>query len=159
LNSFVDPAGVFFREIQAPGGVPPDFSADPNDAFELSPHAEWVASVLISTDTTDPDEDGDSPTGVAPASSLYSAGYNQNTLFVNNDQAASVTAQHQVNTSSNLRAINLSFGLLHTTGSLDGNQLFSLFLDWSARTHDILYVVAGNEDDIPETIPTDDSTE
>jgi hypothetical protein len=38
----------------------------------------------------------------------------------------------------------------------DGNQLLSQFVDWSAKTHEILYVVAGNQGNVaPNNIPSD----
>jgi len=39
--------------------------------------------------------------------------------------------------------------------TLNGNQLLSLFVDWSAADHDILYVVAGNEIGEANAVPTD----
>jgi hypothetical protein len=52
----------------------------------------------------------------------------------------------------------MSFGNpLVGMNTLNGDQLLTLFVDWSARAHDILYVVAGNEGTmIP--VPTDNFT-
>jgi hypothetical protein len=55
FNSSVNPEAVFFRN----GDVDRNMHVDPG-------HATEVASVMISTDTSDPNMDGDNPRGVAP---------------------------------------------------------------------------------------------
>ena len=73
------------------------------------------------------------------------------------DQFSAVSAQHiATRNGGDVRAINMSFGNPLATGKiLDGNSLLTQFVDWSAREHDTLYVVAGNEDAGGIPIPTD----
>jgi hypothetical protein len=59
-----------------------------------------------------------------------------------------------------VRAINFSFGesLQRDTrenASLDGNALLTQCIDWSARTHNVLYAIAGNQGNGGIPIPTD----
>ena len=55
----------------------------------------------------------------------------------------------------NVWAINFSFAEPLDEGTLDGSSLLTQFVDWSAATHDTLYVVAGNEVDEMNSVPTD----
>ncbi|MBD1911633.1 MULTISPECIES: S8 family serine peptidase [unclassified Leptolyngbya] len=114
-------------------------------------HAASVASVMISQDKRLP--------GVAPNARLYSAaagfdrggGQQQECL-------ASQTVALQNN--DDVRAINFSFGEPLSQDSrpdatLDGNALLTLCVDWSAQTHNVLYVIAGNQGFGGIPIPTD----
>ena len=63
-------------------------------------------------------------------------------------------------TGGDLRAINFSFGESldrdpRDEPILDGNALLTQCIDWSARVHDVLYVVAGNQGSGGIPIPTD----
>ena len=51
-------------------------------------------------------------------------------------------------------SINVSAGM-PTPAPLDGSVLLTAFVDWSARVHDVLYVVAGFEMNQPGPIPTE----
>jgi hypothetical protein len=148
LNMFVNPAAVFFRHPQEPGIPlpPPDFAPEMDKSMEMSDHATWVASVMISTDGNDPDMDGDSPMGVSPGANLNSAGYNSITVLIDTDIAVAITAQHLATPAGgSVRANNFSFAVPLTARSANGNQHLTLFVDWSAAHHDILYVIAGNQ--------------
>ncbi len=157
LNSRVIPEDVFFRhEVATFPPPPPDFTPTADEDTEVEPHAVRVAGVMISTDTSIPDNDGDSPTGVAPGASLFSAGYNPITVLVGNDEAVAITNQHLATLAgTDVRTINMSFALPFTGTIRNGNQLLTQFVDWSAAHHDVLYVIAGNEDSDTNSIPTD----
>ncbi|RIK82768.1 MAG: hypothetical protein DCC67_06790 [Planctomycetota bacterium] len=107
----------------------------------------------ISSDTTDPDMDGDSPTGVAPAAQLHSIGFNP--IGPDFDEEAAISTQHIITAAGGIRAINMSFHNGQTTPVLDGNQHLTQFADWSASLHNILYVVAGNEVPLVTYVPTE----
>jgi subtilisin family serine protease len=99
-------------------------------------HAQDVAGVMISTDAT--------RTGVAPGAQLYSAARNPSTAV--EEGHAQSSQQIATRNGGDVRAVNMSFGTALTGGAeLDGNNLLTQFIDWSASHHDTLYVVAGNE--------------
>jgi hypothetical protein len=55
-----------------------------------------------------------------------------------------------------MRAINVSYGRAPQEGeATDGSVHWSEFIDWSTAAHDVLYVVAGAELDVPSGIPED----
>ncbi|BBO34566.1 S8 family serine peptidase [Lacipirellula parvula] len=134
INSSVSPAAVFKLD----GSPVPD-----EDILGQNGHATQVASVMISTDNTDPDMDGDTPIGVSPGAQLYASATSEP---VNPAQTeAAVSAQHIADIGE-IRAVNISFGEQVVDGNIfDGNSLFTQFIDWSASEHDILYVVLGNQ--------------
>lgn len=139
FHSLVDPEEVFMRS-----SPPLSFTPTMDDALnEIAVHPLWVAGVLISTDTSNPDSDGDSPTGVAPGATLYSAG--DDATPPDYDPETAITMQHLATLpGANIRAINMSIGNPSVGGHIpDGNQHLSQFIDWSASKHDILYVIAG----------------
>ncbi len=142
-NTTTDPAGVF--EINGPGNPPDD--------NEVSNHAQEVAGVMISTDATEgvdpPNHTGPSlvngiaPTGVAPGASLYSSAYvTPGTTY---DDA--ILAMQFIANQPNMRAVNHSWGKDTVTPGdpMDGNSQMTLALDWSAREHNVLHLVAGNQ--------------
>lgn len=103
-------------------------------------HATRVAGVIISTDGTDSDSDGDAPLGVSPNADLYSSAYlsGVDNILLTNQYVATVT--------QDVRAINHSWGTALQGGeTLNGNSQLTLGLDWSARVHDVLHVKAGNQ--------------
>ncbi len=109
-------------------------------------HDQDVAGVMISTDAT--------RTGVAPGAQLHSAARNPSTTV----QEGHAQSGEQIATQNggDIRAINMSFGTALPGGAeLDGNNLLTQFIDWSAAHHDTLYVVAGNEGAGGFPIPTD----
>ena len=120
-----------------------DTTAVADDAA-IGEHPELVAGVMISNDTT--------ATGVAPHAQLYSSATGK-TISPGQPEAA-LSAQHIISeTGAELRAINFSFGEQLVDGHIiDGNSLLTLFTDWSAAAHNVLYVKSNNEED-PGGIP------
>jgi hypothetical protein len=149
-NTDVNPTGVFYRDLPMNASGNQGVGGD---------HPIAVAGVMISTNTTSlgPSPSHSAPTGVATGAALYSSAYDD---VLNTDQpAAAVTAQ-AIATIGGMRAINMSFGMFDSNGAatLDGNNLLTLFIDWSAQNtvNDVLYVVAGNEPSSTDgPIPTD----
>lgn len=117
----------------------------------LDTHAAQVASILI----------GNSKLirGVAPQAKLYSSAA---AIPRRSGQAEEcLAAQHlAMQNGGDLRSINLSFGEAlqqdpRPNARLDGNALLTQCIDWSARVHDVVYVVAGNQGKGGIPIPTD----
>ncbi len=114
-------------------------------------HGEKVAGVMIAN--------GPADKGVAPEAKLYASAYE--TQGTNPGyQHALLSMQHiATRNGGDVRAINLSFGKPRPSPGalLDGSSNLTLGLDWSARVHDTLYVVGGNQDTSPgQPIPTDE---
>jgi hypothetical protein len=125
-HSSVVPAAIF-EVTTGQGGL----TAGANTAD----HAEQVAGVLISNDTT--------ARGVAPGASLYASAHltGPSSGSADFDQTL-LTIQH-IATQSNMRAVNHSWGKVLPLGQqLNGNSKLTMGLDWSATTHDVLHVVA-----------------
>jgi hypothetical protein len=126
----------------------------PTDDPQMKPaeqHAEHVASVMISSDKAF--------TGVAPNATLYAAGIG---LLRRSGQPEECLAAQNLaeQNSGDVRAINYSFGESlaqdpRPNAVLDGNALLTQCLDWSARVHNVLHVVAGNQGRGGIPIPTD----
>lgn len=126
-----------------------DGPAQPDDYVDE--HAARVASIMISNDK--------SLVGVAPDATLYSSavGYEQRSGQPLECLASQTVAQQN---GGDVRAINFSFGesLLRDPRpqpKLDGNALLTQCVDWSARVHNVLYAVAGNQGRGGFPIPTD----
>ena len=122
-------------------------------------HAERVASIVIGTDTTDPDDGGPmvAPTGVALGADLYSSATDPGPPPAPYDVEAAITINHIATLSGvDVRAINTSFGNpFDATHSLnDGNQHLTQFVDWSASADDVLYVASGYEGNV-NPVPKD----
>ncbi|MEM8777483.1 MAG: S8 family serine peptidase [Cyanobacteria bacterium P01_G01_bin.49] len=118
------------------------------EGFDPKGHATRVASVMIS-------DHKNTHRGVAPGASLYSSAF----VPLGNGQAeVALSAQHVAQQrGGDVRAINFSFGgRLPGTDTLNGNSLLTQFVDWSARQHDTLYVIAGNEFGGGIPLPTDE---
>lgn len=134
------PTGVFFRNSRA------------QSETNLDGHAQNVAGVMISQAKAAP--------GVAPAARLYSAGAALDT-GINRQAQECLTAQHvALQNGNDVRAINFSFGEPlaldpRPNAKLDGRALLTLCIDWSARTHNVLYSIAGNQGTGGIPIPTD----
>jgi len=114
-------------------------------------HAASVASVMISQDKRLP--------GVAPGARLYSAaaGFDRRGGQPQECLASQTVALQD---GDEVRAINFSFGEPlsqdpRPNATLDGNALLTLCVDWSAQTHNVLYVIAGNQGYGGIPIPTD----
>lgn len=114
-------------------------------------HAEQVASVMISSDK--------SLTGVAPDANLYATAVG--ILRRSAQPEECLAAQHlALQNSGDVRAINFSFGETlredpRTDARLDGQALLTKCVDWSSRSHNLLYVIAGNQGRGGIPIPTD----
>lgn len=138
-NRAVWPAGVFFQ----------DDEAETNKHVDR--HAQNVASIMISSDKAFP--------GVAPAARLYSAAVGP--IRRSGQPQECLSTQHLARQNSgDLRAINFSFGESlrqdpRQNAVLDGNALLTQCIDWSARVHNVLYVIAGNQGNGGISIPTD----
>lgn len=113
-------------------------------------HAAMVAAVAIGQDK----EFG----GVAPGARLYASAVGMDET----GQAQECLASQHValQNGGDVRAINFSFGeplqpTLRQNAALDGSALLTLCADWSARVHDTLYTIAGNQGVGGIPIPTD----
>lgn len=130
---------VFFRDSRAKSNL------------DVDNHAFMVASIMISKDKKLP--------GVAPDAKLYASAVGS---LKRSAQPEECLASQYVasQNSGDVRAINFSFGesLQRDTREnalLDGNALLTQCIDWSARVHDVLYVIAGNQGSGGIPIPTD----
>jgi len=138
-----------------------DIAGDPPPNANVSDHAQEVAGVMISTDVTDgtsPPEivNGIAPTGVATGASLFSSAYV--TAGINPGYRDAILTIQFIATRPNMRAVNHSWGKEAPAfpGLLDGNSQLTLGVDWSARQHDVLHLVAGNQGPVADTpIPKD----
>ncbi len=135
----MDLSQVFWRDQKA--------KSDTN----LDPHAAQVASIIISRDKAFP--------GIAPGARLYASAVGS--IRKNGQPEECLAAQYVAEQNSNdVRAINFSFGESldqdpRPNANLDGNALLTQCIDWLARTHNVLYVVAGNQGKGGIPIPTD----
>ncbi|MEL6500136.1 MAG: S8 family serine peptidase [Cyanobacteria bacterium J06623_1] len=135
----ISPSAVFYRN-QPPI---PDKNADD--------HASMVASVMIARDKR--------LKGIAPQAELYSSAVGS--LSHGGQPHECLASQHvALQNSGDVRAINFSFGESlerddRDDAQLDGKALLTSCIDWSAREHDVLYVVAGNQGKGGIPIPTD----
>ncbi|NEP01657.1 MAG: S8 family serine peptidase [Symploca sp. SIO2E9] len=138
-NSTLTLEQVFYRNSLA--------KADDN----VDPHAAMVAGVMVSKDKALP--------GVAPGARLYSSAVGSPSVGGQAEEC--ISAQHVAGQNGgDIRAINFSFGESLQRDSrneaiLDGNALLTQCIDWSARVHDVLYVIAGNQGTGGIPIPTD----
>jgi hypothetical protein len=118
------------------------FEIPPNpDNLEIGDHAIQVASVIISTESLPAGTP--STAGVAPGAKLYSSGFD-----AISQPATAVTAQNvALANSGDVRAMNFSYATtLDDENITEGNSLLTQFIDWSARQHNTLYVVAGTQE-------------
>ncbi len=135
----ISPRRVFFRDTRAESNK------------HLDTHAHNVASVMISNNKRFP--------GVAPDARLYSTAVG--TLRRSGQNEECLASQHTaMQNGGDLRAINFSFGESlrqdpRPNARLDGNALLTQCIDWSARVHNVLYVIAGNQGKGGISIPTD----
>jgi len=135
----LDVTRVFFRDGQV------------RSSTHLDAHAQNVASIMISPIK--------GFRGVAPEARLYASAVGAMRRSGQPEECLATQHVAQQN-SGDLRAINFSFGesLLRDPrpdAKLDGNALLTQCIDWSARVHDVLYVVAGNQGRGGISIPTD----
>ncbi|RMF21246.1 MAG: peptidase S8 and S53 subtilisin kexin sedolisin, partial [Cyanobacteria bacterium J083] len=138
-NPQINIAGVFFRDRRAKANE------------RVDNHAAQVAMVMLSTDKK--------LRGVAPDAKLYAGAVGS--LKEAGQPEECLSAQHLAQQNSgDVRAINFSFGESlsrdpRDNAKLDGNALLTQCIDWSARVHNTLYVVAGNQGKGGIPIPTD----
>ncbi|WP_199330387.1 S8 family serine peptidase [Microcoleus sp. FACHB-68] len=124
----------------------------PKSDTNVDPHAQSVAGVMIGN--------AKALRGVAPAARLYSSSA-ISTRTKNRQFLECLATQHVAQQNSgDVRAINFSFGEPLTLDPrpdavLDGNAPLTQCIDWSARVHDVLYVIAGNQGKGGIPIPTD----
>jgi hypothetical protein len=114
-------------------------------------HAQNVASIMISAAKGLP--------GVAPGARLYSSAAGTPKRYGQPEECLSAQYVAEQN-GGDVRAINFSFGESlrqdpRSNPTLDGNALLTQCIDWSARVHDVLYVIAGNQGKGGISIPTD----
>lgn len=137
-NSVLNIAGLYSSVASQPG---------PNNAwpdFRQDLHAQSVAGNMVST--------GGVTTGVATGARVHSGDTFSNALQMPQYVATTLVTQRTANRAST-PAVNLSFGsrlpggLLYTNvgAVLDGTSLYSHYIDWSARHHQVIYSIAGNE--------------
>lgn len=114
-------------------------------------HAFNVASVMVSV--------AKAMQGIAPEARLYSSAAGTPKRYGQPEECAA--AQHIARQNGgDVRAINFSFGEAlrqdpRPNPVLDGNALLTQCVDWSARQHNVLYVVAGNQGKGGISVPTD----
>ena len=125
--------------------------SSPTANTNVEQHATMVASVMISRDKKYP--------GVAPDMRLYASAVG---VPKDTGQAEECLSTQHIATQNggDVRAINLSFGEPlerdpRPDAKLDGNALYTQCLDWSARLHNVTYLVAGNQGKGGISIPTD----
>jgi hypothetical protein len=130
---------VFYRDTRARTNI------------NVDSHAQNVASVMISA--------AKMSRGVAPGARLFSSASGTPRRYGQPEECLS--AQYMaLQNGGDIRAINFSFGESlrfdpRAKPQLDGNALLTQCIDWSARVHNVLYVVAGNQGKGGIPVPTD----
>lgn len=145
----LDKAGASNRAVQPSHLFVRDVPAQANDQVEE--HAGRVASIMVSSDKL--------LTGVAPDAVLYASAIGNQPESGQPSECLAVQTVALQN-GGDVRAINLSFGESlerdpRPKPLLDGNALLTQCTDWSARVHNVLYAVAGNQGRGGYPIPTD----
>jgi subtilisin family serine protease len=137
--SIISPQEVFYRN-QLPL---PDKNIDD--------HASMVAQVMIAQNKYFQ--------GIAPQAKLYASAVGS--LSEGGQPQECLASQHIAQQNSgDVRAINFSFGESldrdeRDNAELDGKALLTYCIDWSAKQHDVVYVIAGNQGKGGIPIPTD----
>ncbi len=135
----IAPQGVFYRNLPA--------TANTN----VDEHASMVAGVMIAKNKH--------LQGIAPEARLYASAIGS--LKEGGQALECLASQHIAEQNGgDVRAINFSFGESlerdpRADAKLDGKALLTKCIDWSARQHDVLYVIAGNQGKGGIPIPTD----
>ena len=135
----ISPTRVFYRDRP----IVPEQNADN--------HASMVAEVMIGKDKR--------LQGIAPQASLYASAVGS--LSDGGQPQECLASQHIAQQNSgDVRAINFSFGESlerdeRDPALLDGKSLLTSCIDWSAKQHNSLYIVAGNQGTGGIPIPTD----
>ena len=132
-------AGLFFRNQLAKANA------------HVDNHAAMVAAIMVSRDKR--------LRGIAPDARLFSTAIG--TFKKSGQKQECLSSQYLAERNGgDIRAINFSFGESLDRDSrekpiLDGNALLTKCIDWSARVHDVLYIVAGNQGKGGIPIPTE----
>ncbi len=139
VHHLFDLAQVFYRDGKAKTNT------------DVDAHAEMVAGVMISHDKALP--------GVAPGARLYASAVGSPKKSGQAEECLTTQFVAQQN-GGDIRSINFSFGEPLERDSrpnavLDGNALLTQCIDWSARVHNVLYAIAGNQGNGGIPIPTD----
>ena len=135
----ISPQAVFYRDRL------------PNPDQNIDDHASMVAEIMISEDKL--------LGGIAPEAYLYASAVGS--LSDGGQPQECLTTQHIARQNSgDVRAINFSFGESlerdeRDEALLDGKSLLTSCIDWSAREHNSLYIIAGNQGKGGIPIPTD----
>ena len=135
----ISPRAVFYRN-QLPA---PDKNVDD--------HASMVAEIMIARDKY--------LRGIAPQAKLYASAVGS--LSEGGQPQECLATQHVAQQNGDdVRAINFSFGESlerdeRDDAKLDGKALLTYCIDWSAKQHNVLYLVAGNQGKGGIPIPTD----
>lgn len=135
----ISPSAVFYRNN------PPIPDKNVDD------HASMVAGVMIAQDKT--------IRGIAPQAKLYASAVGS--LNEGGQIQECLASQHIAQQNGgDVRAINFSFGESlerdeRDDARLDGKALLTSCIDWSAREHNVLYAIAGNQGKGGIPIPTD----
>jgi Subtilase family len=133
-NPTVTPTAVFNGAAAPTAG-----SAVQLTALPTRDHAEQVAGEMIA-------KGNGAPASVSPDALLYSARTDPNS-----QSGFALASQNLITQAANagtpLRATNYSFGFptANANGRLNGTDLLTQFVDWSTRTANDLYVLAGGE--------------
>ncbi len=131
--------GVFHRDEPA------------NANMFVDAHAAMVAMIMVSNDKR--------LRGVAPEARLYASAVGS--LRGGGQPLECISSQHvALQNGGDVRAINFSFGEPLSRDPrenpiLDGNAHLTRCIDWSARVHNVLYTIAGNQGGGGIPIPTD----
>jgi hypothetical protein len=141
--------------------------------FDIDPHAESVASTIISTAPVSG--------GLAPATSVYAADDFDNSSYggggdfnLPDDYRNDMVAGQKLYQLANVRAVNMSFGdplpiknapqggnyfgLYGDANTVfDGTSQFTEFVDWASQKYNAVTTIAGNEtgDSFGFVVPTD----
>ena len=135
----ISPREVFYRD------------RSPIANKNVDDHASMVAEVMIAR--------GKHIRGVAPQAKLYASAVGS--LNEGGQAQECLASQHiALRNGGDIRAINFSFGESlerdeRDDPQLDGKALLTSCIDWSARKHDTLYAIAGNQGKGGIPIPTD----
>jgi hypothetical protein len=135
----ISPQRVFYRD------------RSPKPDQNIDDHASMVAEIMISEDKL--------LSGIAPKAYLYASAVGS--LSEGGQPQECLASQHVAQQNSgDVRAINFSFGESlerdeRDEALLDGKSLLTSCIDWSARKHNALYIIAGNQGKGGIPIPTD----
>jgi hypothetical protein len=137
-NPFVIPEAVFRQD------------GDAAQDMDNGSHATQVASVMISTNSA-------STLGVSPQADLYASAYVTQNMPGDPNFVEALGSTQKVVTEGGVHVVNHSYGIAQSGQEADGDSLLTLGLDWMARAHNVLNVVAGEQGDasLARLVPSD----